>query len=98
MGIFTIIVLIPIIAVCALLAAACLMLTKQPLSFISVTIFTFTGGLIGLITMMVWCSIFANEEGTLESTAAVLGMFAVSGVLAAIGGLYCSSLYTKKTK
>jgi len=95
---FSLMALILIIGICALLATVCLFIARKPISFTSITIFTLTGGVIGLMTIFVWGFLFANEGGTIESGGMVLGMFAVAGLLAAIGGLYCSSIYTKKTK
>lgn len=94
---FSIMALILIIGICAILAAICLLVARKPVSFGSITIFTFTGGLIGLLTIFVWGLLFANEGGTIESGAMVLGMFALAGFLAAIGGFYFSSICTKKT-
>lgn len=95
MGIFSVIVLVPIILVCALLGICCLKAAKQTVSLASVTIFTGVGGIVGVVTIIGWGFIFSDSGGMLSSTAKVVGMFIVAGILAVIGGLYAPSTYSK---
>ncbi len=92
---FSIIVLIPVVVVCALLGVVCLKLARLPVSLMSVSIFTGTGGIVGVVTIIVWGFIFSNAQGQLDTAAKVLGMFITAGVFAVMAGIYASSLYKK---
>jgi len=97
MGAFSLFVLIPIIAICALLGAICLKIAKQSVNVLSVTIFTAVGGVIGVLTIIGWVLIFSTG-GQLNSFGSVLGMFIVAGILAVAGGTYATSVYSKHNK
>ncbi len=98
MGIFSIIAVILIVAVCALLGIICLKVAKLPANLLSVTIFTGSGGIVGVATMVGWGFMFPNAEGQLDSTAKILGLFIVAGVFAVIAGICASSLHAKHNK
>lgn len=98
MGIFSIIVIIPIVVICALLGIVCLKVAKLPTSLLSVTIFTGTGSIVGVATIIVWGFIFSNDQGQLDSTAKILSMFVAAGIFAVIAGIYASSMYSKHNK
>lgn len=98
MGIFSLLILIPVVLVCAVLAAACLKLAKKPVDVVSVVVFTVVGGLVGVATVVGWGFVFANGDGMLASQAKVVGMFIAAGVSSVICGLYASTLYSKHNK
>lgn len=75
MGIFTLIVIVPIVIICALLGIVCLKLVKLPTSLLSVSIFTSAGGVVGVITIIVFGVMFSNSDGQLDSSVKILGMF-----------------------
>lgn len=81
-----------IVPVCAILASICLRLAKKPVNLASITIFTLTGGVIGVFTMGLWAVLFANESGTIDSGISVIGMFLSAGVLAIVSGFFAISL------
>ena len=94
MGLFTIFILIPIVVICALLSVVCLKVARQPITLFTVTIFTGSGGIVGVATIILWAVIFSK----LDSPIKILGMFIVAGIFAVIAGLYASYLYTKHKK
>lgn len=98
MGIFTIIIVIPIVVICALIGIVCLKVVKLPIGIISVTIFTGTGGITGIATIIVWGFIFSNDLGQLDTTLKIVSMFIVAGIFSVIAGIYASSLYSKHNK
>lgn len=95
MGVFTLIVVVPIVIICALLGIVCLKLVKLPTSLLSVSIFTSAGGVVGVITIIVFGVMFSNSDGRLDSSAKILGMFIIAGVFSVMAGIYASSQYAK---
>ena len=98
MGIFAIIIILPIVFICALLGMVCLKIAKLPTNIPSVSIFTCTGGITGVVTIIMWGFIFSNSKGQLTLALSVISMFIVAGIFAVIAGIYASSLYAKHNK
>lgn len=98
MGLFALFVIIPVILICALVGVVCLWIAKIPITLISVSVFTFIGGAVGVATMIIWGFIFSNTQGQLDTKYEVLGMYIVAGLLAVISALFISAKYFKLTK
>lgn len=95
---FSLLILVPIVLVCTVLATVCLKLAMKTVNVISVVVFTVAGGLVGVATIAGWGFVFANSDGVLDSQAKVVGMFIAAGVSSVICGLYASTLYSKHNK
>lgn len=95
MGLFAVFIIVPVILICALVGVICLCIARIPITLISVSVFTFVGGAVGVATMIIWGLMFTNAQGELDTKYEVLGMYIVAGLLAVISALFISAKYFK---
>ena len=86
MEIFNLVILIPIIILCTLGSILVLMVTKLPISIGSVLLFTVTGGMAGVCTMILFGLLFSNDSRQLTSVIELVSMFLLAGLIAVVVG------------
>lgn len=95
LSIFSLIIIIPGVGLYGLFAVACLKALQIPLGFSDVAIFIICGGVSGSITMFLYGVFVADASGQLNGTGEVLGMFAISGLVAIFASVFITRLRSK---
>lgn len=95
MGILNLVILITIIILCILGSMLVLMVAKLPINTGSVLLFTVTGGIAGVCTMMLFGLLFSNDSGQLTSVIEVVLMFLLAGLIAVVVGIKSVKVLSK---
>ena len=94
-NIFSLIIIIPIVALYGLFAVACLKTLQIPLGFSVLAIFIISGGVAGSATMFLYGVVVAGATGRLNSIGEVTRMFVLSGLVAIAASIVTAKLRTK---
>ena len=95
LSIFSLIIIIPGVGLYALFAVACLKALQIPSGISDVAIFIICGGVSGSITMFLYGVFVADASGQLNGTGEVLGMLALSGLVAMSTSVFIAKLRSK---
>ena len=98
MGIFNIIIIIPAIFLYGLFGVACLKIIKIPVGLFTLGSFILFGGVSGVLTLIFYGAVVADENSQLNSTMEVIGMFVASGLMAIFASIVSAKISKKYNK
>jgi hypothetical protein len=87
MGIFGLIIIIPVILLYLLVGFVYLKITAGNANLISLGVFLVAGLAAGFLAMIGYGAVFADSHGSLNSASEVIGMFVLSGAVALVSSV-----------
>lgn len=98
MGIFNLIILIPVVLLYLSVGWIYLRLTGKPINRIILLVFVISGGFGGLLSMITYAAIVTSSTGRFDSAVEIIGMFLVSGVSAILSSIIFTNIAVKYNK